>query len=221
MRVRFGCRVQPEEKAARICDTGVPTARDRNTKCNTYHAVPTYRCSIIESANDLARERVEEYNAKLAVFQAFCAKFEEADPPHRQGQPTAIALPGEDLRVFIRLEAGAPARAQSSYAIRTLIREKLGNVSNKIRQVFQVRSGWAVQTVDPETRDYLVEKQAEWAAELGATTVETNKEWFTFVISDFPRRLTDFYGNEVDSDSIISDEIELQTGLKPVDIRPS
>ncbi|CAF3635130.1 unnamed protein product [Fusarium graminearum] len=32
--------------------------------------------SIIESANDLTRERVEEYNAKLTVFQAFCAKFE-------------------------------------------------------------------------------------------------------------------------------------------------
>jgi hypothetical protein len=34
--------------------------------------------SIIESANDLARERVEEYNAKLMVFQAFYAKFKEA-----------------------------------------------------------------------------------------------------------------------------------------------
>ncbi|RKK47489.1 hypothetical protein BFJ69_g18175, partial [Fusarium oxysporum] len=34
--------------------------------------------SVIESANDLARERVEEYNTKLMVFQAFCAKFEEA-----------------------------------------------------------------------------------------------------------------------------------------------
>ncbi|RKK65727.1 hypothetical protein BFJ71_g17945, partial [Fusarium oxysporum] len=34
--------------------------------------------SIIESANDLAREHAEEYNAKLMVFQTFCAKFEEA-----------------------------------------------------------------------------------------------------------------------------------------------
>ncbi|RYC76823.1 hypothetical protein BFJ63_vAg20301, partial [Fusarium oxysporum f. sp. narcissi] len=34
--------------------------------------------SIVESANDLAREHVEEYNIKLGVFQAFCAKFEEA-----------------------------------------------------------------------------------------------------------------------------------------------
>ncbi|TVY74156.1 hypothetical protein Focb16_v005833 [Fusarium oxysporum f. sp. cubense] len=242
--------------------------------------------SIIKSANELARERVEEYNAKLMAPQAFRAKFEEAaqqftagpqrrfarqfadsflgiwkqelsgsgpttpkptyssvaaslpaarprpihhhqqqqqhrqsDPPHRQGQQPIIAPPRQDLRVFIRLEAGAPARAHSGYAIRTLIREKLGAVSSKIRQVFQVRTGWAVLTADSETRDFLVEKQAEWAAELRATAVETNKEWYTYVVSDFPRRLTDFRGNEVDSDSVVSDEIETQTGLKPVDIR--
>jgi hypothetical protein len=74
---------------------------------------------------------------------------------------------------------------------------------------------------DSETRDFLVEKQAEWAAELGATTVETNKEWFTYVVSDFPTRLTDFHGNKVDSDSIVSNEIEIQAGLKPVSIRPA
>ncbi|KAJ3453540.1 hypothetical protein MRS44_017787 [Fusarium solani] len=88
-------------------------------------------------------------------------------------------------------------------------------------RVFPVRSGWAVQTADPETRDYLVEKQSEWAADLGATAIETNKTWFTYVISDFPRRLTDFHGKEVDVDSIVSEEIEIQTGLKPVDVRPS
>ncbi|KAG6999892.1 hypothetical protein FocnCong_v013410 [Fusarium oxysporum f. sp. conglutinans] len=258
----------------------------RASPSSTFEQQPV---SIIESANDLARERIEEYNAKLMVFQAFCAKFEEAaqqfttgpqrrfaqqfadsfldswkreltsagptipkptyssvaaasprtdrdrlthrqqqqhgrrqtDPPHRQGQPRTIAPPRQDLRVFIRLEAGAPARAHSSYAIRTLIQEKLSAVSNKIRQVFQVRSGWAVLTADSETRDFLVEKQAEWAAELGATAVETNKEWFTYVVSDFPTRLTDFHGKEVDSDSIVRDEIEIQTGLKPIDIRPA
>ncbi|PNP58253.1 hypothetical protein FNYG_15131 [Fusarium nygamai] len=233
--------------------------------------------SIIESANDLAREYAEEYNAKLMVFQTFCAKFEEAaqqfatgpqrrfarqiadsflgiwkrelsgsgpttpkpsyssvaaislpaahvrpahrhhqqhhqqqqqhrqsDPPHRQGQQPTITPLRQDLRVFIRLEAGAPARAHSGYAIRTLIREKLGAVSDKIRQVFQVRSGWAVLAADSATRDFLIEKQAEWAAELKPIAIETNKEWFTYVVSDFPKRLTDFHGNEVDSDSIVS-----------------
>ncbi|KAI8655633.1 hypothetical protein NCS55_01216000 [Fusarium keratoplasticum] len=212
--------------------------------------------SIVESANRLAHERVEEYNAKLTVFQAFCAKFEEAaqqfttgperqfaqqfansfldswsrelsgagptpKPTYSSEQPTTIAPPREDLRVFIRLEASAPARAQNCYAIRTHICGKLGAISNKIRQVFPVRSGWAILTADPKTRDYLVEKQAEWAADLGATTIETSKTWFTYVISDLPRRLTDFHGNEVDVDSIVNDEIEIQTGLKPVDVRPA
>ena len=54
-----------------------------------------------------------------------------------------------------------------------------------------------------------MEKQAEWAAELGAMIVETNKEWFTYVVLDFPIKLTDFRGNEVDSDRIVSDEIEI------------
>jgi hypothetical protein len=109
----------------------------------------------------------------------------QTDRPHRQGQQTTITPPRQDLRVFIRLEAKAPARAHSGYAIRTLIREKLGAVSHKIRQVFQVRSGWAVLIANPETRDFLVEKQAEWAAKLGATAVETNKEWFNYMVSDF------------------------------------
>ncbi|KAG7404171.1 hypothetical protein Forpe1208_v015675 [Fusarium oxysporum f. sp. rapae] len=231
----------------------------RGNPSSTFEQQPV---SIIESANDLAHERIEEYNAKLMFADSFLDSWKrelssagptipkptyssvaaasprtdrdrlthrqqqqhgrrQTDPPHRQGQPRTIAPPRQDLRVFIRLEAGAPARAHSSYAIRTLIQEKLSAVSSKIRQVFQVRSGWAVLTADSETRDFLVEKQAEWAAELGATTVETNKEWFTYVVSDFPIRLTDFHGKEVESDSIVSDEIEIQTGLKPVDIRPS
>jgi hypothetical protein len=41
------------------------------------------------------------------------------------------------------------------------------------------------------------------------------------VVSNFPTRLADFRGEKVDSDSIVSNEIEIQTGLKPVNIRPS
>ncbi|KAH7180255.1 hypothetical protein DER46DRAFT_566889 [Fusarium sp. MPI-SDFR-AT-0072] len=34
--------------------------------------------SIIELANNLTHKCIEEYNTKLMVFQAFCAKFKEA-----------------------------------------------------------------------------------------------------------------------------------------------
>ncbi|KAI5456158.1 hypothetical protein BGZ63DRAFT_317428, partial [Mariannaea sp. PMI_226] len=47
--------------------------------------------SIIESANRLAHERVEEYNAKLRVFQALCAKFEEAIAQFSAGPERELA----------------------------------------------------------------------------------------------------------------------------------
>ncbi|KAH7110230.1 hypothetical protein B0J13DRAFT_405465, partial [Dactylonectria estremocensis] len=183
--------------------------------------------------------RTERHNAKLKVFQAFCAKFEEAakqfttglerefaqnfansfldswnqalsdaksapvptystvaasppaannsltrqhqhhqqqTPPHRQGQPTACAPPRVDLRVFILLDAEAPARTHKDYAIRAHISRKLGVDPHKIPRVFQVRSGWAVLTADITTRDLLVQRQAEWANDLGAAAIETSKE---------------------------------------------
>ncbi|EXL66718.1 hypothetical protein FOPG_17123 [Fusarium oxysporum f. sp. conglutinans race 2 54008] len=75
----------------------------------------------------------------------------------------------------------------------------------------------ALQATDPEIRDFLVEKQAEWAADSRTTTVETNKKWFTYAVAGFPRGRTDFHGNKLDSGSVVNDEIEIQTGLKPVD----
>ncbi|KAG6979060.1 Retrovirus-related Pol polyprotein from type-1 retrotransposable element R1 [Fusarium oxysporum f. sp. conglutinans] len=245
--------------------------------------------SLIEAATKLARDRAEEYNAKLKVFQAFCAKFEEAakqfttgperefaqkfvnsfldswnqaltdaksapapttysavaasppaannalahqprhhqqqrqqqQPPHRQGQPTACAPLRVDLRVFIRLDAEAPARAHNDYAIRAHISRKLGVDPRKIPRVLQVRSGWAVLAADITTRDLLVQRQTEWAPDLGAAAVETRQEWFTYLVSDYPRKLTDLYGNEVDSDAAVEEEIEIQTGQKPVNIRPA
>ncbi|KAH7125002.1 hypothetical protein B0J13DRAFT_589057 [Dactylonectria estremocensis] len=133
--------------------------------------------SIITLANRLVHDRVEENNTELVVFQAFCANFLDygnrelsgagsaPTPTYSSGQPATTAPPREDLGVFIRLEAGAPARTQNSYAIRTRIREKFSAILNKIRQ-----------TTDIETRDLLIEKQAKWAADLGATTIETNKK---------------------------------------------
>ncbi|KAG5750339.1 hypothetical protein H9Q70_007000 [Fusarium xylarioides] len=146
---------------------------------------------------------------------------QQQQPPHRQGQPTAGAPLRVDLRVFIRLDAEAPARAHNDYAIRAHISRKLGVDPRKIPRVLQVRSGWAVLAADITTRDLLVQRQTEWAPDLGAATVETRQEWFTYLVSDYPRKLTDLYGNEADSDAAVDEEIEIQTGQKPVNIRPA
>ncbi|KAF4457181.1 hypothetical protein F53441_825 [Fusarium austroafricanum] len=68
------------------------TAATEGAECaspsSTFEQQPV---SIIESANDLARERIEEYNAKLMVFQAFCAKFEEAAQQFTTGPQRCFA----------------------------------------------------------------------------------------------------------------------------------
>ncbi|KAM5344598.1 hypothetical protein ACJ41O_013133 [Fusarium nematophilum] len=202
--------------------------------------------SILESANRLASEQVEAYNAKLTVFQAFCVSFEEtaqrftsrpersftqhfshsflefwnqalADaksapvptyssiaaanperpptgpatstantaPPHHQqqqkgqrlqGQPAPLAPPPDDLRVFVRLEAEAPARNQIGYAIRTHISSRLDINLGRIPQATQVNTGWAIRPIDSTTRELLIQRQAEWANNLGATAVERSQK---------------------------------------------
>ncbi|EXA30247.1 hypothetical protein FOVG_18339 [Fusarium oxysporum f. sp. pisi HDV247] len=83
-----------------------------------------------------------------------------------------------DLRVFIRLDGEAPARAHNDYAVRAHMSRKL-------------------------------QRQTEWAPDLGAAAVETKQEWCTYLVSDSPRKLIDLYGNEADSDAAVDKEIEI------------
>ncbi|KAJ3453322.1 hypothetical protein MRS44_017569 [Fusarium solani] len=89
--------------------------------------------SILESANGLARQRL-------------------------QGQPAPLAPPPDNLRVFVRLEAEAPARNQIGYAIRTLISGKLGIDLGRIPQAIQVNTGWAIRTTGSTTRNLLIQR---------------------------------------------------------------
>ena len=151
--------------------------------------------------------------------QAFHAHRQSA-PTHRQGQqPAAPAPPRDDLRVFVRLDADAPARNHIGYAIRAHVASKTGIELNRIPQVFQVKTGWAIRATDKLTRDLLVERQTEWADDLGATAVETSQKWYTYIVDNCPRRLTDLYGNELNYDAAARDEINHQTGLTPVSVR--
>ena len=138
---------------------------------------------------------------------------------HHQGQRLAPAPPREDLRVFVRLEPDAPARNHIGYAIRAHVSSKTGLELNRIPQILSVNTGWAIRAVDKATRDLLVERQAEWAPDLGATAVETSQKWYTYAVDNCPRRLTDLYGNELNYDVAVRDEVSSQTGLTPINVR--
>ncbi|KJZ68201.1 hypothetical protein HIM_12407 [Hirsutella minnesotensis 3608] len=108
-----------------------------------------------------------------------------APAPLQRNHPTALRLqerppvapPKEDLRVFVRLNAGAPARNHERYAIRTHIAASIGIDLRRIPAAFPVNTGWAIQASDVATRDLLVQRQAEWAADLEAEAVEISQKW--------------------------------------------
>lgn len=78
-----------------------------------------------------------------------------------------------------------------SYAIMTHIASKTGIELHRIPQVLRIDTGWAIRATDAPTRDLLVQRKAEWADDLGATAVEISQRWFTYVVHECPRRLSD------------------------------
>lgn len=175
-------------------------------------SVPTYS-SVAANANALRSHAPTTHNTSTVYQQ------QPPAPAHRQGQPPAPAPPREDLRIFIRLDADAPARNHVGYAIRAHVASKIGIELSRILQVLQVNTGWAIRAIDKPTRDLVVERQADWAGDLGATAIETSQKWYTYAIENCPHRLTDLYGNELDYEATVRDEINGQTGLTPVSVR--
>ena len=146
--------------------------------------------------------------------------------PRRQGQPSPPApqqaiRPPEDLRVFVRLNPDAPARKHIGFAIRTHVATKTGIELHQIPQISRIDTGWSIHAKDPTTRDLLMQRKTDWAEDLGATAVEIPERWYTYIVEDCPRRLSDILGNEIDFDSAVKDEITCQTGLAPVSVRPT
>ncbi|KAM4067487.1 reverse transcriptase (RNA-dependent DNA polymerase) [Hirsutella rhossiliensis] len=110
-----------------------------------------------------------------------------------QGRPIP-APPKEDLRVFVRLPAEAPARDHNSYAIRTHIAAKVGIDLHQVPAAFKVNSGWAIRTTDATIRDLIVQRQSEWSQDMGATDVEISQRWYTYAVANCPYILTDLQG---------------------------
>ncbi|XP_044715247.1 endonuclease-reverse transcriptase domain-containing protein [Hirsutella rhossiliensis] len=105
-------------------------------------------------------------------------------PPQRKQQTTTrlqgrppVAPPKEDLRVFVRLDADAPARNHERYAIRAHIAARVGIDLRRIPAAFPVNTGWAILASDVATRELLVQRQADWAVDLDATAVEISQKW--------------------------------------------
>jgi hypothetical protein len=142
-------------------------------------------------------------------------QWQQQPAPRRRGQRNTAAPPKDDLRVFARLGADQTADMSRSFAVRTHIADKLGIARSRIPQAHPCKTGWAIRTADIATRDLLAERQAEWASDISAQTVETRQEWYTYAVRGCPRRFNNIFGDAIDDEKAIRDEVATQTGQTP------
>ncbi|KAJ6439060.1 reverse transcriptase [Purpureocillium lavendulum] len=136
--------------------------------------------------------------------------------PRRQGQRHPLPRPTDDFRVFARLRPGHAADISRSFAVRTHIADKLGIDRSRIPEAHPCKTGWAIRAADLATRDLLTERQAEWASDISAEIVETRQEWYKYAVQGCPRRLNNIFGEAIDDEKAIRDEVVTQTGQTPV-----
>ncbi|OAQ74383.1 ribonuclease H-like protein [Purpureocillium lilacinum] len=143
-------------------------------------------------------------------------QWQQQLPPRRQGQRNPLPPPTDDLRVFARLGAGQTADISRSFAVRTHIADKLGIDQSRIPQAHPCKTGWAIRAADLATRDFLTERQTEWASDISAEIVETRQEWYKYAVQGCSRRLNNIFGEAIDDEKAIRDEVATQTGQTPV-----
>ena len=136
-------------------------------------------------------------------------------PPRRQGQRKPLPPPTDDFRVFARLRPGHTADMSRSFAVRTHIADKLGIARSRIPEAHPCKTGWAIRAADVATRDLLTERQAEWAPDISAQIVEKRQEWYTYAVQGCPRRFNNIFGEDIDEEKAIRDEVATQTGQTP------
>ncbi|KAJ6439003.1 RNA-directed DNA polymerase from transposon X-element [Purpureocillium lavendulum] len=143
-------------------------------------------------------------------------QWQQQLPPRRQGQRHPLPPSTDNFRVFARLRPGHAADISRSFAVRTHISDKLGIDRSRIPEAHPCKTGWAIRAADVATRDLLTERQTEWASDISAEIVETRQEWYKYAVQGCPRRLNNIFGEAIDDEKAIRDEVVTQTGQTPV-----
>ncbi|KJK86425.1 hypothetical protein H633G_09721, partial [Metarhizium anisopliae BRIP 53284] len=199
----------PSSLLTRMCNAAIAEGQQLDTTVTHEQRSPI---DINDAANQLVNEQVDAYNAKLRVFRTFCAHLNEAakeftTEPERD---FAKRFSSSFLEFWKQTLANTNCTSAPTYSSAIAAKchrlsdsepHRLRHPSSSGQQVLQVKTGWAIRAADKHTRDLVVERQAEWADDLGAAAVETSQRWHTYAVDNCPRRLTDLYGNELNYDA--------------------
>jgi hypothetical protein len=124
--------------------------------------------------------------------------------------------PRLDTRLFIRIGPSHPARKAGSFAILTALRDALGPDAKLLKEVQEVKSGYALCTGSRETLTALESKIPVIGNTITECTIERQPHWTTYCLSNVPRTITTLNGlghitHSPVTDLILSDAIKYIT----------
>jgi hypothetical protein len=135
----------------------------------------------------------------------------EANPPH--GRSAA-----GHTRIFARLPDNHPLRKADPMVIREKANGTPG-LTNLFISAYQVPSGLALVTADPEAAATVLSLKASLQITLRATAVEAAEHWDAYLLTGVPRIVQSLAGPVVVGPEAVVEEIATVTGVKPRQVR--
>jgi hypothetical protein len=138
----------------------------------------------------------------------------------------------EDCRILIRLgtqqRLAAGQEAASAYAARQTIVAAFSDLGIRMAdapECSRTNTGWSLRLATPTWRDCLLEPENKERLQvaLGAEKIDVPEKWHNYVVPEVPLSIPDWLngGRQDVNKALVEGEVVAQTGLNPVDCKPS
>ncbi|PWI64416.1 hypothetical protein PCL_10484 [Purpureocillium lilacinum] len=140
-------------------------------------------------------------------------QWQQQLPPRRQGQRKPLPPPTDDNQPRV-------ARGNAIHCLHRLTTSGSSPASAPARPptYLEVSPSGPTSPTNSASTGAASRKPilAEWASDISAEIVEKRQEWYTYAVQGCPRRFNNIFGEAIDDEKAIRDEVATQTGQTPV-----
>ncbi|KAL8366687.1 hypothetical protein RB595_010512 [Gaeumannomyces hyphopodioides] len=146
-----------------------------------------------------------------------------AAPPKPAPKPGPRANKQSDHRILVRARHPGLDKREP-FALRHKTSEAVGVSLADIPAVMRTPTEWAIRPANATIKAKLLEPpmQEEIKKIFDATSITVPQKWYNYAVPDVPRTIhTPWGGEPLDVPQYIKEEVKIQSGLEPVDCKPS
>ncbi|APA11190.1 hypothetical protein SS1G_11400 [Sclerotinia sclerotiorum 1980 UF-70] len=161
---------------------------------NTTITTPT----VMPTATPLASSRTNSLTGEPTPKPSYAQKAQNTpDTPNPTPQKTStgptnmkpLASP-TDNHLFVKIDHSHPARKAGTFVILIALKKVLGPAASLLKEVQEVKTGFALCTNSPTNLAALKTKETIIVTVIGSCKIETQEKWATYRLNYIPRNVT-------------------------------